>query len=390
MRILYIVSTPSWSGSNVALYNLIKELHVRHEIQVVFPCKESVFQSRLDDLGIIHHTLDFYVNVYPKSRNPFSWMKLFWKTIKANQSAKKEIHQIITVFKPNIVHNNVGPIDISFDACFQQNIPHLWHLREYQDLDFNITFIPSKAYFMRKIHQRGNYNIAITHGVFNHWKLRNDIDRVIYDGVFDYKNIVNLSSSDKENYFLFVGRVQEGKGTLEAIKAFTLFQKGNKGAYRLLIAGTYWPSGKYFQQCQKLIRKNKLGDKVEFLGERSDVYLLMQRAIAILVPSFFEGFGFITVEAMLNRCPVIGRNTGGTKEQFDNGLRLTGHEIGFRFNTVQEMASHMATILITDTSEMRKYAFETVSSNYSQQIHARCIEEYYQWILLSEHRNSGK
>ena len=45
----------------------------------------------------------------------------------------------------------------------------------------------------------------------------------------------------------------------------------------------------------------------------------MSKALALFVPSSFEGFGFITVEAMFCGCLVIGRNTGGTKEQFDNG-----------------------------------------------------------------------
>ena len=55
-------------------------------------------------------------------------------------------------------------------------------------------------------------------------------------------------------------------------------------------------------------------DNVKFLGIRKDIYSLMKNAMALVVSSPSEGFGFITVEAMLNGCLVIGRNTAGTKE----------------------------------------------------------------------------
>lgn len=57
----------------------------------------------------------------------------------------------------------------------------------------------------------------------------------------------------------------------------------------------------------------------------------MSKAQALIVASRFEGFGFITTEAMWNDCLVIGKNIAGTKEQFDNGVAETGHEIGLRF-----------------------------------------------------------
>ena len=78
------------------------------------------------------------------------------------------------------------------------------------------------------------------------------------------------------------------------------------------------------------------------------VYDLMYNAKALLVPSYFEGFGFIVVEAMLNGCIVIGRNEAGVKEQFDNGLKYTGIEIGLRFESQAELISRMQ--YVCDTS----------------------------------------
>lgn len=63
----------------------------------------------------------------------------------------------------------------------------------------------------------------------------------------------------------------------------------------------------------------------------------MYNAAVFVVPSRNEGFGFITAEAMFNGTIVIGKNTGGTKEQMDNGKENTKSEIAFRYINLQNL-----------------------------------------------------
>lgn len=116
--------------------------------------------------------------------------------------------------------------------------------------------------------------------------------------------------------------------------------KDNK-EFKLLIAGNQNTHPMYTRKCMKYISENKLSQFVEFLGQRSDVYDLMQQATALIVPSNFEAFGFITAEAMFNKCLVIGRNTAGTKEQFDNIELLLKSKYVFRFNSKQELVANL-------------------------------------------------
>lgn len=75
---------------------------------------------------------------------------------------------------------------------------------------------------------------------------------------------------------------------------------------------------------------------VHFKGQIDNVNLLMQEAKALIIPSKHEGFGRITAEAMFNGCLTIGRNTGGTKEQFNLGHDITGDDVGLAFlNTIE-------------------------------------------------------
>lgn len=383
MKILYIVHTNTVGGSNKALFNILDYMKDRHEVMVLFPKSpngQSVVQDYLETNGIKYYNHYFYdAFVYGTDRNPFRRFIRTCGRFLRHMRMRREIKGIIDEFKPDIVHTNNGIIDIALDYCLKRNIPHVWHLREYQDLDFKMHIMPSKKIWMNRIHKRGNYNIAITKGIFDYFHLR-ACDIYIYDGVLDLSK-PSLANKEKSKYFLFVaGQVfTPGKGLLDALKAFCEFVETNKG-YKLYVVGATTDTP-YKNKCCAFIKSNIMEEMVEFLGVRDDVNVLMAGAIATLVPSHFEGFGFITVEAMFNGSLVIGRDTAGTKEQFDNGLKAVGSEIGLRFNTVEELALCMEQAATQDNSHMRQNARAVVERLYA--INESCvkIESYYKYIV---------
>lgn len=380
MKIVYIASNPDWGGATVALYNIIKYIYKIHEVCVILPNTNGRLYDELQSLGVQTYVIDYRSNIYYKSRNILKGLFRTFNMLRINHVAKAKLACLIKSLKPDIVHCNVGPIDISLDVCLKYKIPHVWHIREYQDLDFNMTFFPSRKYFLKRIHNEGNHNIAITKGVFEYWDMREGIDLVIYDPVIDNPLKVSFPSN-KDKYFLFVGRVEEAKGLFDVIVAFAEFCKERRD-FTLKIAGNYSKSSRYFNECMKLINKNDLSDRVEFLGHRTDVYSLMQKATAQIVASRFEGFGFITAEAMFNNCLVIGRNTAGTKEQFDNGVHATGKEIGYRFNDTSELVQDMKIAVSNDQTSILEDAYRTVSTNYTSAIFGKKLLEFYENINL--------
>lgn len=271
------------------------------------------------------------------------------------------------------------PLSFPVKVCSKLGIPHVWHIREYQDLDFGMHFIPNKRSFIRLLNTQCNHNISITKGIFDYWNMHPNNSEVIYDGVFNPNKILSTHLKKKKQ-LLFVGRIDESKGTLEVIKAFKIFNSKYSG-YKLLIAGQISDDNLYARQCKQFVYENNLCDVIAFLGERNDVYNLMSESIAIIVASRSEGFGFITVEAMANRCLVIGKNTGGTKEQFDNGLKWSGHEIALRYETIEQLVSCIKIATQENLENLLIRAFDVVKDNYTVDIHAKNVEKYYLKIL---------
>ena len=126
-----------------------------------------------------------------------------------------------------------------------------------------------------------------------------------------------------------------------------------------------------------------LEDKVILLGMRNDILSLYKEAKAFIVPSLFEGFGLITAEAMFSGCLVIGNDTAGTKEQFDNGKEITGEEIGLRYNTQEQLVQHLIDVTNNSTeyyTPMILRAQQVVSQLYSTETHVKNVYNLYNRI----------
>ena len=385
MKILYISSSNAKGGGTLALYNIIRGMIERgHEVLVAVTQDAGPLPDMLDAIGCPHVTVRTRLSCYPVHQDWTLPARIAWMRLN-NMLARRRLRRIMQQFRPDLVHTNVGPLDVGYDVSHSLGIPHVWHQREYQDLDFDLHFYPDVETFMRKSHAADNYNICITRGVFQHRQFRANRDRVIYDGVFGEQQaqqaeaLLQQQPSASEDYVLFVGRIEEAKGARQLLQVFGAFHRRYPHC-RLKLVGRY-KNDAYYMACRQTVAEAGLADAVDFLGECSDVYALMAGARMLVVPSRFEGFGFITAEAMLCGCPVVGRDTAGTREQFDIGLAYAGAEIGLRFADDAGMLKAMCRVMEEDMTAMCQRARQTVLSHYSLQQHVMQVEDYYRFVL---------
>ena len=144
-----------------------------------------------------------------------------------------------------------------------------------------------------------------------------------------------------ERLVLLVGRLVYEKGFQLALEALPGLIR-RLGNVRFLVAG----SGTHEAQLKAQARKLGLDDHGTFLGWIGDdvLHSLYRIADLTVVPSIYEPFGLVALEAMASGCPCIVADTGGLREVVPN------HDVGLRFRaeSPRSLAHWVARVLTDD------------------------------------------
>lgn len=377
MKIVYILnSTDVYGGATKSFTALLYALLQKYNITplVVLPDSNGI-QKELSDKGIKTLVLNYRHNIYPSLssfKDCLLWIPrlVYWRYL--NAIAVRRLSKHIKGY--DLIHTNVSVIDIGQRSAKQNNIPHVFHFREYANLDFNMHYYPCRKRFLASV----SYSICITHGIRNYNRLQSSTaSRVIYNPIDTDKE--RNPAAPHGDYFLYAGRLEKTKGVEDLLHAYSKASLHTP----LLVAGSFLQSD-YRQTVLSLTKQLGIEKNVQFLGNRNDIFSLMSNAKVLVVPSHFEGFGRSMAEAMAHECIVIGRDMAGIKEQFDNGKDYTGKEIGFRFSSVSELTEILQTVDQMPEEELnmiRKRAYETVNHLYSVAFSARQTYDFYKFIL---------
>ena len=337
MRILYITSTTELHGSAFSLLSLLDGVVAHGDTPfVAVPDTNGPLCERLRQKSIQYFKVPLTFFCYPKPRpHGKIWFLFDIKNIlKVEYKAERALSKIISQVKPDLIHTNVGPIVAGHFVAKKHAIPHIWHIREYGDLDFSMKMFPSKGFYRRILAK--DYSIAITKNLqhYNHLE-NNRKSTVIYNGVCQESEATY--NENKEPYFLSASRVSPEKNIDEIIKVFSKFHKYHPN-YKLKILGD-GPQN-YLQELKTLCAELNCTNSVCFDGFKEDVFLYMKKAKALIVASPAEGFGRMSAEAIFAGSMVIGKNAGGTKEIIEQ----TG---GFLYSSGNDLLKYMEKVAKT-------------------------------------------
>ncbi|MFQ6039159.1 MAG: glycosyltransferase, partial [Candidatus Aminicenantales bacterium] len=119
--------------------------------------------------------------------------------------------------------------------------------------------------------------------------------------------------------FLYVGRIEPVKGLMDVVLAFDLMRQEAPSLFqkaRLAVIGggsrEELRSNPEFLRIQKTVKENGLSERVEFLGSIPQAQLrrYYSSADALVVPSLYESFGLVVIEALACGTPVIVSRIG--------------------------------------------------------------------------------
>lgn len=376
INIMYLVANADPYGSNRSLLNLLSQLISNKVRPIVILNKEGALCNKLKEIGATYFRIKYYYSIYPRLNNVRDCVLfpiILTRTLIYNFIAIRKLEEIATRNKVDIIHTNIGLLQIGHIVAKRLKIPHIWHIREYQDLYMGYQPLFSNKSFIRKLRYNNNFPIAITIGLYEHYRMKNNAT-IIYNGIRKADKAQFIS--EKEKYFLFVGRLDKGKGIKNVIEAFIEFAKFDS-EYNLIIAGDGKDS--YKSQLQSIVDNEGINDRIIFGGFRDDVDILMSKATALIISSSNEGFGNTTAEAMFNGCLVIGKNSGGTKEILEN------ESMGVLYNTDHDLTS---TIMFVKNQGIDKFfpriikAQEKAIKKYSCESNAESIFNLYLNVLV--------
>jgi D-inositol-3-phosphate glycosyltransferase len=141
-----------------------------------------------------------------------------------------------------------------------------------------------------------------------------DIDRF---GSFDRETArMRLGFAPDAKVVLYVGRFDKRKGIETLVRAVNASQWRNDPNLKLVIGGGSRPGqsdGIERERIETIVQELGLTDKTLFPGRIDDENLILYYAAAdvCVVPSHYEPFGLVAIEAMASGTPVIASDVGG-------------------------------------------------------------------------------
>lgn len=273
----------------------------------------------------------------------------------------------IDIIHINGLNNGIGAL-----VARKFKIPYVWHIRQLLQEDLN-----QRLYNQKKVWPlvaEANSVIAISKAVKD--KFEKEFHReivVIYNGVpVDEYRVENHTILENEVVRLILpGRIVEGKGQLDAVKAVE--HCVNVGLTNIFLYIVGHSQTEYAYVVKKYVVDKHLSQYVEFQDHNPDLRTLRGKCDIGLTCSKKEAFGRVTVENQMAGLLAIGANTGGTVEIIDDGVNGLLYEA----NNSKELACK-----ITEVVNNRESSRWLAENGYRESQEKYSIERVVDRILI--------
>jgi D-inositol-3-phosphate glycosyltransferase len=257
---------------------------------------------------------------------------------------RKYLFDYIQEFSENLedyIHRKKEEYDIVHSHYWLSGLAGLYlkkrlglpHIHTYHTLGF----MKRRALGQKEHRSRANSERQIAHisdaiisssteeknGLVEEYRIPSSKVKVVYPGVNPriFYSINNRTILKKLGYhhddfvLLYVGRIEKVKGLMNVIQALHLLNEKNLPLFKktkLIVIG----GGKKDEELaenreviriKRIMEQHSLEDKVVFLGSIDQAHLrkYYSAADALVVPSLYESFGLVTVEALACGTPVV-------------------------------------------------------------------------------------
>ena len=289
-NILHISRTMDIGGAERIVYQLSSDLKDEFD-SVHVASTGGIWESNLAAKGIQHHKI-----IDIDSKNPLTVLKLLYS-----------IRQIIKNNEITIVHTH-HRMAAFYIRLLKFVCPKLTHV--YTAHNVFKDKLPLYRFAL------GNAkSVAVGEAVNKN--LKEDVgitdSRVIYNGV-----VLKETDDQVDEIISYSGiklgciaRLSEQKGLTYLLDAMSLLTVKD---IRLFIVG----DGELRNELENKVKELDLQDSVTFLGYRKDIVECINSFDFCVLPSVFEGFGLVAIEAFMNSKTLVATDIPGLNEVVTN------------------------------------------------------------------------
>ena len=329
------------------------------------------------------------------------------KNIIYSSEAKKKLEKLIKETKPDIAHLHIFQHQLSpsiLDVLKKYDIPTVYTAHDLKMLCLNYVMMThgelcekcKGGHYINCLKQKCVKNstlkstINVVEGYLHKWRKSYDAIDVIMtpscfyrnkfvdfgvaeNRVFHLPNFLDREcptvdvAEDKEQYFLYFGRLSHEKGILTLIKAI----ESTKNL--LYIVGT----GPCKEEIEEYLKAHHMTN-VKLLGFKSgqDLINVVGNAKAVILPSeWYENGPYSAIESLQLGRPIIGSRIGGIPELVDGNGKVFSH------GNVEELREILEQFPKTDTVEYVQFckrSKEIFEENYMSEGHYEKLVTMYE------------
>jgi glycosyltransferase involved in cell wall biosynthesis len=225
----------------------------------------------------------------------------------------------------------------------------------------NLLFFDVKNRFEERIFLNSEEIIALNSHIENYLNMKGFINTSVIPNAIDPDK---YSDNGNENFILYAGRLNQVKGIKYLIDAFSQLESD----HTLLLIG----SGPEEQKLKSMLN-SELAERIIFISHVNKTKLIdyMSKCAFLVLPSLFETFGVVLIEAMASGKPVIASDIPGPNDIIENGYN------GFLFEkgNVDQLKNFLKILIENDSLRKRmginarktvenKYTFQKISEEY--------------------------
>ena len=341
-NILHISRTMDIGGAERIVYQLSSDLKDEFD-SVHVASTGGIWESNLAAKSIQHHKI-----IDIDSKNPLTVLKLLYS-----------IRQIIKNNEITIVHTH-HRMAAFYIRLLKFVCPKLTHV--YTAHNVFKDKLPLYRFAL------GNAkSVAVGEAVNKN--LKEDVgitdSKVIYNGVILKKtdNQVDDIVGYDGTKLGCIARLSEQKGLIYLIEAMPLLTVKN---IRLFIVG----DGELRNELENKVKELHLQDSVTFLGYRKDIVECINSFDFCVLPSIFEGFGLVAIEAFMNSKTLVATDIPGLNEVVtnENGILVPAKNPGALAGAIDKLA--------TDVPLRNRLAFHAKKTYEERFSYSMFLENY--------------